>query len=307
MNNSLGVVVAIAALFYWVVMASLELEAPSTFAEWYRKPGNSIQFYTWLLSIAGVAITQFSSCSTLNSFRKEAIAIAITVIVLEGLGRHRSNLEEKERIIRQMGSHSNDFALEAVRLIVGNGWHTDGSLRNRELPGANLEGAQLHNAQLQGTNLFRAILVGAELINANLAGAKLFKADLQETKLYKANLQGANLLQANLHSADLWDAKLHNADLWQSNLQQARLFNASLQEASLTNANLNGADLKFANLQGADLRGASFQLATYTKETIWPAPFDPKCEGAVLMLWDVENRKWYQAENVVTALTSLDG
>ena len=78
----------------------------------------------------------------------EAIGIAITVLVIDRLYERRDQEREKQRIIRQMTSPSNDFALEAVRLARDNGWLKDGSIHRANLLGANLTGANLSVANL---------------------------------------------------------------------------------------------------------------------------------------------------------------
>ena len=88
-----------------------------------------------------------------------------------------------------------------------------------------------------------------------------------------ANLGGANLCGANLRGANLRDAYLRDA-----NLGGADLGGANLRDAYLRDANLRG-----ANLCGANLRGANLRDATYSQLTLWPAGFDPKVAGAVLV------------------------
>lgn len=99
-------------------------------------------------------------------------SIAITVLIIDGLVEWRAEQREKEQIVRQMGSPSNDFALEAVRVA-----YTfepplirDGSLVEAKMRKANLENVELFNAHLE-----RAVLQ-----EANLDGAMLWKVSLQK-------------------------------------------------------------------------------------------------------------------------------
>ena len=82
-----------------------------------------------------------------------------------------------------------------------------------------------------------------------------------------ANLRGANLRRVNLRGANLEGA----------NLKGASLYKADLKGADLYEANLWGANLKGANLYEADLEGAN-----YSKQTKFPAGFDPEAEAMVM-------------------------
>ena len=154
----------------------------------------------------------------------EAIGIAITVLVIDRLYERRDQEREKQRIIRQMASPSNDFALEAVRLAGENGWLTDGSLHRADLIKADLRGADLIHADLRGANLSgatlsgatlsQAYLNGAKLVRANLSGATLIQADLSYTKLVRAKLVRADLSRADLSEADLSKAKYDDNTKW---------------------------------------------------------------------------------------------
>jgi uncharacterized protein YjbI with pentapeptide repeats len=266
MSGALGAVIAISALLYWIVQASIELEIPEAFAQWYRQPGNPVRFHTWLLSLIGVTVTLFSTDgSLLIDLRTEAIGIAITVIVLEELGRHRSSLEEKERIIRQMASHSNDFALDAVRIARENNWHIDGSLCGKILVSANLQNANFNYADLQRINL----------TNANLQGAELYQANLKNSCLDVANLQDSYLVGSDLREAHLVCAIMKDANLSHAALNSAILMGADFQGANLQEANLQGADLQGTDLLGANLSGSNLKDISYRAETRWPDGFDP--------------------------------
>jgi uncharacterized protein YjbI with pentapeptide repeats len=62
------------------------------------------------------------------------------------------------------------------------------------------------------------------------------------------------------------------------NLHGADLFGADLSGANLAGAWLGNADLDEVELEGAILRGAAYDC--YTR---WPAGFDPKAAGAMLL------------------------
>lgn len=198
--------------------------------------------------------------------RSELIGIGVTVILIDNANEILRTNEEKKRLILQMGSPDNAFAVEAVRQLRERGWLTDGSiksanlckanLQNADLEGANLESADLEGANLQEAILTTAILLGGGLFEANLQDAKLQFALLLGADLQKANLRGANLQKASLAKANLRFAYLRGA-----NLEGADLFGANLDGAYLEDANLQGAGLFLANLQGAYLFGANLREA----------------------------------------------
>lgn len=246
MNASFWPIVGIGILLLWVIYAAIALGVPVSFAEWYKTPGNSVRLITWIGSIFVVLITVVNPIdSFLGSLRNDAITVAVTVIVIEELNRYRSEQEDKQRIIRQMGSRSNEFALEAARLVIENGWSNDIALYQNGLMGANLQ-------------------------KANLA---------------KANLQKVYMWGVNLQEAYLWGANLREAILREANLQQAKLLYANLQQADLRKANLYSAFLLHTNLLGANLQGANLQMAQYTSDTKWPDDINPRAVGAILVEW----------------------
>lgn len=170
------------------------------------------------------------------SIRAELIGIGVTVLIIDNANEAVKRREEKKRLILQMGSPDNAFAVEAVRQLTERGWLIDGSLN----------GARLMKADLNDANLFRAELINADLRLAKLQKANLWLANLYETMLGNADIRGADLNEANLYKADLRRANLQGANLRESNMKKA----------ILRSADLANADLRHANLQGADLRGA---------------------------------------------------
>lgn len=180
----------------------------------------------------------------------ELIGIGLAVILIDRANKKIRESEEKKRLILQMGSSDNSFALEAVRQLRSRGWLLDGSLHEADLMNADLRGAILWCANLQEADLMEAILNGATLWAVNLQAAELYGANLQEAILVGANLKKTFLEGANLQEANLMDA----------NLQKALLYGANLQGANLENANIQGADLWGANLTGTNV--TSDQLAS---------------------------------------------
>ena len=123
----------------------------------------------------------------------ELIGIGITVLIIDNANEAIKRREEKKRLILQMGSPDNAFAIESARQLRERKWLYDGSLH-----GANLEDADLRKADLRKANLEDAKVMGADLRGAILEDANLRGADLRI-----ANLEGAYLGRANLEGADL--------------------------------------------------------------------------------------------------------
>ena len=172
----------------------------------------------------------------------ELASLAITILFVDALYECREREREKRRLILQMGSPDNAFAVEAVRALQSHGWLHDGSLKGANLGRANLQEAHLGRANLQEAVLLDANLQKADLVLANFQGAFLFGACLQEALLWGANLKMANLEGANLQEADLMGAVFQRTILVGAKLQGANLMNTTnLQEANLTKAEYNNA------------------------------------------------------------------
>ena len=293
MSSVFWPIVVVGAFLVWIVLVAVDLKVPAFLAKWYKEPGNSIRALTWVGSLFIVLLTLTSDPNSfLGSLRTDAITVAVTVIVIEELGRYRIELEEKERIIRQMASRGNDFALDALGQVVENGWDKDGSLCERNLRNANLAGANLKYANLISVNIGYANLINADLWETDLAGANLMGANLQGANLVGANLQGAILVGANLTNAILVNADLTNAILVNADLINADLWYTNLTNAILVGAYLIDADLGHASLTSATLDGADLSGARYTAETLWPEGFDPKAAGAILVGLDSISKGW---------------
>ncbi len=132
---------------------------------------------------------------------------------------------ERRSVLAQVGSLSNDFALDAVRRVRQEGWLTDGSLS-----GVRLRKAALHHADLSG-----ACLSQSDLRYSDLRGVSLTHADLRGT-----DLTGCNLQDADLRWADLRGARVRWCNLMGAQLEHARLDEADLEFASVdTDAHVN--------------------------------------------------------------------
>jgi hemoglobin-like flavoprotein len=117
-------------------------------------------------------------------------------------------INERKRVISQVASLSNDFALDAVRRCRDEGWLQNGVLRNKLF-----DNARLANADLSGSNLAGARIAFADLSRADLTHANLRGADLRGTTLNGADLRWADLSSACLQWSDLRSALLDGARL----------------------------------------------------------------------------------------------
>ncbi len=118
------------------------------------------------------------------------------------------HINERRRVISQVASLSNDFALDAVRRCRDEGWLKSGVMRNK-----GFESACLANADLSGSNLAGARITFADLSRADLTHADLRGADLRGTTLNGADLRWADLSSACLQWSDLRSALLDGARL----------------------------------------------------------------------------------------------
>lgn len=170
--------------------------------------------------------------------RSELIGIGITVLIIDNVIEMYRRRAEKERLILQMGSPDNGFAIEAVRQLRQRGWLYDGSLKWANLGNANLKGvylseASLQEANLDGANLILANLEKANLQRAKMRGARLIRASLIEANLFLANLQEANLKDADLEKANLRGAKLRGAVLGSANLKGATMPDGKIYDPAI--------------------------------------------------------------------------
>lgn len=120
---------------------------------------------------------------------------------------------ERNNVLAQIGSLSNDFALDAVRRARSEGWLLDGSMTGREIRKAKLSTADLSGANLSTVDLRYADLSFASLTHADLRGADLTGANCRNADLRWADLRGARLNWTDLNGAQVEGAKLDHADL----------------------------------------------------------------------------------------------
>ncbi len=125
---------------------------------------------------------------------------------------------ERRRVISQVASLSNEFALDAVRRCRDEGWLQDGGMKAKSFDNARLANADLSDAKLPGSSFRFSDLSAADLTHADFS---------------RADFTGANFSNADLRWADLSNACLQWADL---------------RGAQLDGANMEGADTAFASV-----------------------------------------------------------
>lgn len=194
----------------------------------------------------------------------DCISIAITILLIDYLYQRHDDEQLKYRLVWEMGSIDQGFAIRATKELRARNWLYDGTLTNQDLERANLEGADLRNANLSGANLRKANLQGTQLEKANLQNVDLSDAVLYEARLEECNLKGAKASRARLQKAQLYRVNLTNADLLGALLRGAELRNsdlsfARLEETDLSQADFTSAKLKEANLLRSNLAGAVFR------------------------------------------------
>jgi len=211
----------------------------------------------------------------------EMIGISVTILIIDSLYNFRLEQQEKQHIIEQLASHSNEFALEATRIARKRDWIVDGTLRGVDLSNANLADADLSQADLQETNLYGANLQRAWLShesNGYWLHSQMLPFFLNSLSLRGANLKGSNLSRVDLQGARLAKADLENAVLEYAHLDNASLIGANLRGANLWRATLVETDLRSADLSESNLHFAIIISVICDEQTVWPKDFVLKPE-----------------------------
>ncbi len=229
-------------------------------AEWLLALGfATLGLYWYPQSWSGHAFI----ASLYDALAASLIAISITVLLIDHANEQRDRRQLKKRLIWEMGSSDQAFAIRAVKELRDAGWLTDGSLEGVDLTLANLAKAQLPNARLKGvvlsqSDLNATNLEGADLRNAHLEGAVAGGVNVRKAQIGGANLREARLHNANLEEIDSAEAPVDmlNAKLVQASLRGARLRNARLEECDFLQADFTGCDLSEAVLLRANMKGA---------------------------------------------------
>jgi uncharacterized protein YjbI with pentapeptide repeats len=208
------------------------------------------------------------------------LSIALTVLLIDRLYENRDAIQQKKRLIWEMGSSDQALAGRAVKELRDAGWLTDGSLQEADLSLANLESVDLSSAQLQRAKLSLCNLKRTNLSAAVLDGANLDECVAEGANLKAASLRGASLRRARLSAAVLDDAdltgnidcirgQLVRTSLRGAKLSEGRFEECDLTECDLSNADLGGATLRNAIIERASLEGANLERANLTGLLKW--------------------------------------
>lgn len=211
---------------------------------------------------------------------------------------------EKRRVIRQVASLSNEFALDAVRRCREEGYLQSGTLSKMNFEKARLSTADFSDAMLSEVDLSFADLGGADLTNTNLR---------------RANLKGTNLTGADLRWADLSDACLQWSDLRNAQLDGAKFDGVDAEFASVDPHYRSIPEFKNAVFGGfltphqVELVGQSFKLLQEAGDSaigrFYERLFDTAPELRKLFSTDVDRqaRKFLQSlKLIVSSLSSLE-
>ena len=214
------------------------------------------------------------------------------------------HMNERRRIISQVASLSNEFALDAVRRCRDEGWLQGGAMKFKNYDNARLATADVSGALLPGSSFRFADLSSTDLTHADLEGADLTGANLTNADLRWSNLRNATLAWADLQGAQLDGATFDGADWSQTSVDPDVASSLNLQQAVvggfLTDRQRELIESSFRVFRG---RGEAASLGFY--ETLFAA------EPAVRQMFpdDVSKqaRKFIQSLNVlVGSLSSTD-
>jgi len=158
----------------------------------------------------------------------EIISIAVTVLIIDSLNERRSRKELKDRLKRQIWSKDQGLALNAINELRANGWLTDGSLEDINLPYAVLDRAELKEAVLNGANFHRASLRKAYVGHAHLRNCDFSQADLTLSIFNHSDLTGSDFTNAILDDASFEDAILMGATIEREQILCAKSFRGAI-------------------------------------------------------------------------------
>ena len=164
-----------------------------------------------------------------------------------------------------------------------------GGRAHRDRPaGPETEWRLFRGQSLVGTDLSDSVLNGADLEDADLSAARIAGAAMQGVHCHGAKFDGADAQGVDLYWAGAFQASFRGADLTGADLRgdfkEADFTGANLSDANFSRDNLSGSTCRQgADFSGADLRGAKFEGARYDSNPRFPAGFEPKTKGMVLV------------------------
>lgn len=170
----------------------------------------------------------------------ELASIAFTALLIDTLTRRRDTRRQerndREQLIRKLGSKVNEAARQAAEELRAHGWLVDGTLQHADLRAANLENADFYMADVQGANFEWASLIKASLKKSNFVGANLSHCKAWGAKCYKADMRGVNFTNARIYRIDFTKTDLHQAIFKGANIEGANFTEANLRDAVFADA-----------------------------------------------------------------------
>jgi uncharacterized protein YjbI with pentapeptide repeats len=138
----------------------------------------------WVYLVVGLAIGllipylfQSIQADAINDFLlnlvPEAMGIFFTVLIIDRLDSIREEQVIKDQLVRRLQSRYNHTALQAVEELRVMGYLENGTLRDRNLRGANWVDANMYMADLRGSDLGNGVLDRADFVLANLEGVNV--------------------------------------------------------------------------------------------------------------------------------------
>ena len=122
------------------------------------------------------------------------------------------HMHERRRVISQVASLSNEFALDAVRRCRDEGWLQSGAMRLKNFDNARLAGADISDAQLHQASFRFADMSSADLTHVDLSGADLTGTNFSDADMRWADFSNACLAWTDLRGAQLDGAILEGID-----------------------------------------------------------------------------------------------
>jgi len=128
------------------------------FVNWWNE-AKLLGFACLLLGLAGLVkgCVPYLPIPGLEYFHQRIaptlFGIGVTVLLIGAANDQLATSEEKKRLILQMGSFNNAFAVDAARMQRTKGWFVDGTLHNANLNWADLRKAILYRADLSSAHL----------------------------------------------------------------------------------------------------------------------------------------------------------
>ncbi|RJP52207.1 MAG: pentapeptide repeat-containing protein [Anaerolineaceae bacterium] len=179
----------------------------------------------------------------------ELISIAITVLIIDTLNRRQADKFEKRRLLRELSSSHNEIALRALKEIMANGYHVDGSLVSADLFGSDLRGAEFFGGDLREAGLHFANLEGADLSGVNCTRIVFWKTNLKNARLDQATLKDATMIYCDLRGARVTRTQLFTVrSLRGTTLPNGRLYEGEFGlEGDTKQARADGVNINDAN------------------------------------------------------------